>query len=93
MPPALGSADRGQEAPLGAVLVANRGLGTGNRLGEGDQLAAIRGAKGAAGEREVESLQEVRLARAVLAEHRGDAVLEGDLDAREAPQRSGDHGW
>ncbi len=56
------AADRGEQLALEPVLVADRRLGPRQRAAEGDQVAAVRGAKRAAGEGEVEGLDQVRLA-------------------------------
>ena len=54
------------------VIVAHRRLGSRERAAEGDQVAAVGGAKGAAGEGEVERLEQVRLADAVGADQADD---------------------
>src|SRR5215218_10235151 len=65
---AFAAADRGKERALDPVLVANGSFRPRQRAPEGDQVAAVRGPEGAAGEGEVESLDEVGLAGPVRAD-------------------------
>ena len=83
----LAAADRGEQPALDAVLVADRRLGPRERAAEGDQVAAVGGAEGAAGEGEVERLEQVGLADAVGPDDADDPRLELDPDALEAAQR------
>src|SRR6185295_13673217 len=70
---ALGAADRRQHVALDLVVVAQGRLGTGEGSAERDQLAPVGRPEGAAGEREVERLEQVRLAGAVGPYEAGDA--------------------
>jgi hypothetical protein len=86
VPPALGAADRREQGPFGAVLIADEGLRPREGAAERDQVAAIGGAEGATREGEVESLEKVRLAGAVGADQADDPALHLDPHAGEATQ-------
>ena len=71
---------------LDAVLVADDGLRPGELAAERNQLAPVGGAEGAAGEREVERLEQVGLAGAVWADQADDTLVQLDPRPVEAAQ-------
>ena len=89
MAAALAAAHRGEQRALGAVLGPDRRFGAGQGGAEGDHVAAIPGPEGAAGEGEVERLEEVRLAGAVGTDQAGDALPQLDPELAQTAQRCG----
>jgi len=72
---------------LDPVLVADRRLGAGQLIAEGNQLAPIRGPERAAGEGEVEGLEQVGLAGAVGADQADHPLPQLDPRIAQAAQR------
>ena len=85
----FGAADRRHQRPLDAVLAAHQRLRARQRAAERDQVAAVAGPERAAGEGEVEGLEEVRLAGAVGADQADDPRVELQAQPLEAAQRCG----